>query len=158
MLVAGVDDAGRGAIVGPLVIAGVLLREEDLPALEELGVKDSKLLSPSRREHLALKIRGEAQRCQVARLSPPEIDKAVETRRKFHKLNRLEASAMARVIQALKPDVAYVDASDTSAERYKHYIYENLPFRVRVVSEHKADQKYPPGRRRDYPRAFYRIT
>ncbi len=45
MLVAGVDEAGRGCVIGPLVVAGVMLKAENLPLLSELGVKDSKLLT-----------------------------------------------------------------------------------------------------------------
>jgi len=143
MLVAGVDDAGRGAILGPLVIAGVLFHEEDLPKLVEMGVKDSKLLSPRRREQLAAEVKRLSVRLHVVKLTPAEIDRVVETGRKLHRLNWLEAKAMAEVIEALKPDVAYVDASDTVAERFGSQILERLSFRVRVVSEHKADRKYP---------------
>ncbi len=50
---------------------------------------------------------------------------------------------MAEVIAALKPDIAYVDASDVLEERFKQHILENLPFEVQIVSEHKADAKYP---------------
>jgi len=143
MLVAGVDDAGRGSVIGPLVIAGVLVEEKDLSKLIQLGVKDSKLLSPSRRENLAFKIKRLALRYAVVKLSPAEIDKVVETGRKLHRLNRLEAQAMAKVIEQLKPDIAYVDASDVLEERFKQHILEYLPFKVEVVSEHKADRKYP---------------
>lgn len=143
MLVAGIDDAGRGSAIGPLVIAGILLKEEDLPRLIELGVKDSKLLSAKRRAELAEEIRKIALKCYVLKISPAEIDKAVSSGRKLHKLNRLEAKAMAKVIEELKPDVAYVDASDVVAERFKQHIQECLPFKVEVVSEHKADRKYP---------------
>lgn len=143
MLIAGVDDAGRGSVLGPLVIAGVLLREKDLPKLIELGVKDSKLLNPQRRRKLAEEIKKMAIKCYVLKILPSEIDKVVESGRKLHKLNRLEAKAMAKVIEELKPDVAYVDASDIIAERFKKHIQECLPFRVKLISEHKADRKYP---------------
>jgi ribonuclease HII len=143
MLVAGVDDAGRGSVIGPLVIAGVLMEEKDLPMLVELGVKDSKLLSPSRRENLAAEIRRVALKHAVVKLSPAEIDKVVQTGRKLHKLNRLEAQAMAKVIEQLKPEIAYVDASDVLEERFKRHILECLSFKVQVISEHKADKKYP---------------
>jgi ribonuclease HII len=119
MFVAGVDDAGRGAVIGPLVIAGVLVKEEDLPKLKELGVKDSKLLSPHRRELLAVEIKRIAQKYHVIRLSPREIDVVVMSGRKLHKLNWLEAQTMAKVIEALKPDKVYVDASDVLEERFK---------------------------------------
>lgn len=143
MLVAGVDDAGRGCVIGPLVIAGVLMEEADLPKLVQMGVRDSKLLSPHRREKLAAEIRHTAEKISIAKLSPREIDVVVESGRKLHKLNRLEAQTMARVIEALRPDVAYVDASDVLEERYKQHISECLPFKVEIVSEHKADRNYP---------------
>ncbi len=142
MLVAGVDDSGRGSVIGPLVIAGILIEEKDLPKLIRLGVKDSKLLASKMRENLAFEIKRLALKYAVVKLSPAEIDKVVETDRKLHRLNRLEAQAMARVIEQLKPDIAYVDASDVLEERFKNHILENLSFKVEVVSEHKADRKY----------------
>ena len=143
MKIAGVDDAGRGSVIGPLVIAGVLIDEKDLSKLMELGVKDSKLLSPHRREQLAGEIRKLALQCHVIMLSPAEIDRVVEKGRKLHRLNRLEAQTMAKVITALKPDIAYVDASDVLADRFREHIAEELPFKVKIISEHKADAKYP---------------
>jgi len=143
MRTAGVDDAGRGAVIGPLVIAGVLLEARDLPCLVEVGVKDSKCLSPHKREHLAAEIKKLAVGLHVEKLLPEEIDKVVTTGRKLHRLNRLEAQTMAKVIEALKPDVVYVDASDVLAERFGHHIAENLSFKTEIVSEHKADKKYP---------------
>jgi len=143
MQIAGVDDAGRGSIIGPLAIAGVLLDEKDLPKLMDLGVKDSKRLSPRRREELAAQIKKLALKYHIIMLSPAEIDRVVETGKKLHKLNRLEAQTMAKVITILKPDVAYVDASDVLADRFKQHIAENLTFKVQIISEHKADAKYP---------------
>ena len=142
MKVAGVDDAGRGAVIGPLVIAGVLLEEGDLFRLKDLGVKDSKLLSPHRREMLAVEIRRIVQKHHVLKLQPREIDIVVNSGRKLHKLNWLEAQTMAKIIETLRPDKVYVDASDVLEERFKQHILECLPFRVNIVSEHKADRNY----------------
>ncbi|MBC7130229.1 ribonuclease HII [Candidatus Bathyarchaeota archaeon] len=143
MLVAGVDDAGRGSVIGPLVIAGILIDSGKLSLLEKLGVKDSKLLSPHKRESLAAEIKKLVDKWTIIKLSPTEIDRVVESGRKLHKLNRLEAQAMAKVIDELKPDVAYVDASDILEERFKQHIQECLHSKVKIVSEHKADKKYP---------------
>ncbi len=143
MRIAGIDDAGRGPIIGPLAIAGVLLEEEALPKLAALGVRDSKVLSPLKRERLAKEIGELTPKCHVIMIPPAEIDKVVKKGRKLHKLNRLEAQTMAQVITALKPDVAYVDASDVLADRFKNHIEENLSFKVQIISEHKADAKYP---------------
>ncbi|MDH5447643.1 MAG: ribonuclease HII [Candidatus Bathyarchaeota archaeon] len=143
MQILGVDEAGRGCVIGPLVIAGVLIDERSEPKLFELGVKDSKLLSRHRREQLAKEIEQVAIDTYVIKLSPSEIDRAVNSRRKLHKLNRLEAKTMAKVIEALRPDIAIVDASDVLPDRYKQHITECLSFQVQVVSEHKADKNYP---------------
>jgi ribonuclease HII len=143
MLIAGVDDAGRGSVIGPLVIAGVLLKKEELPRLVDLGVKDSKLLTAKKRERLAEEIKKTALKWHFIALSTSEIDRVVETGRKLRRLNHLEARTMAEVIAVLKPDVAYVDASDVLAERFKQQILDFLPIQVQIVSEHKADAKYP---------------
>jgi ribonuclease HII len=143
MLVSGVDDAGRGSVIGPLAIAGISIEEKDLPKLVDLGVKDSKLLSPQRRETRAHQIRELALSYNVVLLSPVEIDHVVETGKRLHRLNRLEAQAMARVLAVLKPDVAYVDASDVLPNRFGDHIAERLNFKLKIISEHKADSKYP---------------
>lgn len=143
MLIAGIDDAGRGPIIGPLTIAGVLLKQKDLPKLTALGVKDSKLLTPSKRRQLAQEIKKIALKHHITMLSPAEIDKVANKGKKLHRLNRLEAKAMAEVIKILKPNIAYVDASDVLPDRYKDHILEEIPFKVQIISEHKADKKYP---------------
>lgn len=142
-LVAGVDEAGRGCVIGPLVVAGVMVKAEALPILAELGVKDSKLLTPKKRELLYPAILQLAEKHHVVKLQPLEIDKAVESARRLHKLNRLEAQTMARVVEALKPDVVYVDAADTVEHRFANHIRECLTIKTRIVSRHKADRIYP---------------
>jgi len=143
MLVAGVDEAGRGCVIGPLVVGGVSIEEADLPKLVEIGVKDSKLLSPKKRETLAKKIRELALNCYVLHLLPVDIDHVVETGTRLHKLNRFEAQAMAKVVSVLNPDAVYVDASDVNASRFGEHIAENLDINPEIVSEHKADLNYP---------------
>ena len=143
MLIAGVDEAGRGCVIGPLVIAGVLIKEENLPVLARLGVKDSKLLSPRKREALSIEILRVAEKHHVVKLAPKEIDSVVESIRKLHKLNRLEAQTMAQIINTLKPDEVYVDAADVVEDRFKHHIQEGLTVKVKITSRHKADKIYP---------------
>lgn len=143
MQMLGVDEAGRGCIVGPLVVAGVLVDERSQSQLLKLGVKDSKLLSKSQRTRLFGEIRRIAIATHVVKVAPAEIDKVVNSQRRLHKLNRLEAQTMANVIEKLRPDIAIVDASDVLAERYSRHIKEHLSFKVKVISEHKADRNYP---------------
>ncbi len=143
MLVAGIDEAGRGCVIGPLVIAGVLVKEENLPILKRIGVKDSKLLSPKKRETLAIEIMTLVEDHAVVMLSPLEIDRAVSSGRKLHKLNRLEADTMAQIIDALKPDEVFVDAADVLEERFKHHIQERITAKTIITSKHKADKIFP---------------
>ncbi|HIE13638.1 TPA: ribonuclease HII [Candidatus Bathyarchaeota archaeon] len=143
MLVSGVDDAGRGAVLGPLVVAGVLVEKERLNLLSELGVRDSKTLTPKKRKQLAHQITKTVNDYCIIKVSPHDIDKVVRSNRRLHKLNRLEAKAMAEVICRLKPDIVYVDASDVLAGRFRLHILEEVPFQVRIVSKHKADKIYP---------------
>ena len=143
MLICGVDEAGRGCVIGPLVVAGVLVKEENLQALKRLGVKDSKLLSPRKRETLFTEIIRLAENHHIIKLSPSEIDHAVDSGRKLHKLNRLEAETMAQIINELKPDEAYVDAADVLEDRFKHHIQERLTVKTILTSKHKADKIYP---------------
>jgi ribonuclease HII len=143
MLVAGVDEAGRGCVIGPLVVAGVAVEQEKLPALIDLGVKDSKLLTPKKREGLYAQITKLTQTYKTIKLMPSQVDRAVERQRRLHTLNRLEAQTMAQVIEALKPNVVYVDAADVVEQRFKSHIKECLTIKTRIVSEHKADLNYP---------------
>jgi ribonuclease HII len=143
MLVAGVDEAGRGCIIGPLVIAGVLMKEQKLPILRKLGVVDSKLLSPKKREVLFNEIILLAENHHVVKLLPYQIDRVVESNIKLHKLNRLEAQTMTQIINILNPSEAYVDAADVLEKRFKQHIQEGLTVRPKIIARHKADRIYP---------------
>jgi ribonuclease HII len=142
-LIAGVDEAGRGCVIGPLVVAGVLIEERRNEELVSMGVRDSKQLSPKRREALAVEIKSIARKWAYFDLQPWAIDKVVERAKKLRKLNYLEAMAMARVIRELRPGIAYVDPADVVAERYGEQILGVLPWRPEIVCEKKADVKYP---------------
>ena len=143
MLIAGVDEAGRGCVIGPLVVAGICVETENLPHLVTLGVKDSKLLTSRKREALYPEILKLTVSHQIIKVPPAQIDKVVRSNRRLHKLNRLEAQIMAKIIQALKPDEAYVDAADVLEERFGNHVQECLKTKTKVFSEHKADRNYP---------------
>lgn len=143
MLVAGVDEAGRGCVIGPLVVAGVAVKSENLSILAELGVKDSKLLTPKKRELLYPEIINLSESHHIIKIAPSQIDKVVYSARRLHRLNRLEAQTMAQVIQALKPDQVFVDAADVLEDRFKRHIRECLTIKTRITSKHKADLDYP---------------
>ncbi len=143
MRILGIDEAGRGCVIGPLVVAGVLIEEPVHSKLKELGVKDSKLLSHKQRTDISQQIRYMAICTEIIKLQPHQIDEVVLSRRRLYKLNRLEAKTMARIIEKLKPEIAIVDASDVLADRFRNHIMECLSSPVTVISEHKADRTYP---------------
>ena len=143
MRVCGVDDAGRGPVIGPLVIAGIIIDAKKVDELKSLGVKDSKMLLSSTRTRLSKEIPSIVDDYHVIELAASELDAVVNRAPKFQRLNLLEAKVMAQVIEKLKPDIAYVDSSDTRTERFKNNILDCLSYSPQVISEHKADVNYP---------------
>jgi ribonuclease HII len=126
-----------------MVVAGISLEVDKLGSLKAIGVKDSKLLSPHVRTRLVYEIEEIATEVAYVIVHPREIDEIVMHGKKLYKLNYLEAKAMAEVIAKLRPDVAYVDASDVLEDRFERTIRGLVPFSVKIISEHYADKKYP---------------
>jgi ribonuclease HII len=145
-LIAGLDEAGRGPIIGPLVVASVLIPEELSPQFTSMGVKDSKMLTAGTRTELAERIRGLALKICVIEAQPTEIDEAVHRLGKLRKLNYLEAQLMANAIADVRPDEAYVDAPDVREGRFAEQIREILPpdlKQLKIISKHHADRIFP---------------
>jgi ribonuclease HII len=136
-MICGVDEAGRGPVIGPLVIAGVTIKN-DL-RLRENRVKDSKKLSPSRRRQLAEKIKQIADNFEIIKISAHDIDDM----RQVMTLNEIEVNAFSKVIEKLGPDICYVDAADVKDERFGEDIKSKLTFKPKIISKHKADNIYP---------------
>lgn len=139
-LAGGVDEAGRGCIVGPLVVAGVSASRAGVRSLKEMGVKDSKLLSPRRREALYPEILRVCGRHSMVRVPPAEIDAAVGSRSR--KLNYLEAVYFAKVIERLGARQVTVDACDVVPGRFGDAIRAKLKSRCKVTALHKADRDF----------------
>jgi ribonuclease HII len=142
MIIAGVDEAGRGCLIGPLIVAGLALEKEVIPQLSDLGVRDSKKLTPKRRQEIVDLIKDLAIGVSYFELQPRSIDLIVFRKIMLRKLNYVEAMAMAKVIRELKPDEAYVDACDVNAERFGKIIAKVLGRKLKIVSEHRADSTY----------------
>jgi ribonuclease HII len=135
LLVGGVDEAGRGSVLGPLVVAGISVRESGLPLLRQLGVRDSKLISPRTRASLFGKLLNIAESVSVIKVPPADIDESVFVRG----LNRLEARIMAEVVNDLDADEVYVDCCDVNPERYKESMSRHLFCKSALHSMHHAD-------------------
>ncbi len=129
----GVDEAGRGCIVGPMVVAGVALTSKAVPLLKAVGVKDSKRLSKSRREKLFPLIAENALAISLVKVSPEEID--------TRNLNDLTYEAVLKVIRSLSylsPGVITVDK--VGREEVVVREIESMGASPRV--EHNADVLY----------------
>ena len=136
-MICGVDEAGRGPVIGPLVVAGVLFKDDQ--DLIKLKVRDSKKITPKRREYLADKIKQIVADYEVLVIPAKDIDDM----RKVMTLNEIEVNAFARVIKKLKPDICYVDSADVNEKRFADDILANLSFKIDIISKHKADDVYP---------------
>jgi len=133
-MIAGIDEAGKGCVIGPLVIAGVACDCEDY--LRSIGVKDSKKLSKKRREKLAEKIR-EVAKVEVLKISAEDLNKLMEKKT----LNEILRDGYEEIIKRLKPSVAFIDSPDVNPERLASYLKSSTG--IEIVAAHKADEKYP---------------
>lgn len=136
-MISGIDEAGRGPVIGPLVVAGVLFKN-DLE-LVKLKVRDSKKIAPNRRIELAEIIKQIAIKYEVLAITASDIDDM----RRVITLNEIEVNAFGKIIGKLKPDICYVDAADVNEMRFAKDISSKLSFHPKIISKHKADDRYP---------------
>ena len=144
-LILGIDDAGRGPVIGPMILAGCLVDEETGKEFRKLEIKDSKQLTDRRREFLAEIIRQKAMTFEVVIINPSEIDG-----QNFHgiNLNEVEAIACAEIINKInkgfKEIKVIIDCPSVSIEKWKNLLktkIKNLS-NLEIVCEHKADKNY----------------
>ncbi len=142
MKILGIDEARRGPVIGPMVIAGTLFDESKLPELKKIGVKDSKLLTPKQREEMFDKILKVADKHKEIIVTPEEMDARSSV---GLNINLLEAQKAAEIIDALKPDVVYVDSpTSPKAEKFAEFIRAKLKLKdVDIHAEHKCDLNHP---------------
>jgi ribonuclease HII len=128
ILIGGVDEAGRGSIIGPLIVAGIAINDLKISELSKIGVKDSKKLTKKLRAKMFLRIINLADSLCIYKIEPCEVDANVF----LNKLNKLEAEAMAIVINNLHVD---------NQQRYKEYVKCRLvSCNTKLYSMHHADQ------------------
>ncbi len=145
MLKIGVDDAGRGPVIGPMILAGVLIDNEQEKELKKLGVKDSKELTPKRREFLAEKIKKIITEFEIIIISPEEIEKK---QAEGIKLNEVEAIACAKIINKLNKTEEKIkivlDCPSTSLIKWKDYLIPKIKeiSNLEISCEHKADRNH----------------
>ena len=143
-IIVGLDEAGRGPVLGPLVMVALAVKEENIKKLEWMGVKDSKQLSAEVREELFERIREVVEDFRIEMIEPDAIDLSVDGGNS--NLNWLEADTSARMISELDPDTIIVDCPSPNIAAYKNYFASKLSPAVRekaeLIVEHKADVNY----------------
>ena len=142
MNVLGIDEAGRGPVIGPLIVAGVMIDEKKDEGIK--GVKDSKMLTHGKRLQLDEQIKENVLDFKIIKVEPKEIDEALDSENKDMNLNWLEAYKQAEIINELKPDRAIIDCPSPNCKAYEDYLRNLLIDKsVKLIVEHKADVKYP---------------
>ncbi|OYT28050.1 ribonuclease HII [Thermoplasmatales archaeon ex4572_165] len=136
-MICGVDEAGKGPVMGPLTVAGVCFNDEEF--INALGVKDSKKHTPKKREMFEKIIKEKCESFEILIIPASDIDDM----RKVMTMNEIEVFAFTKVIKKLKPDLCYVDAADVNESRFGDNIKKQLPKRTEIISKHKADDIYP---------------
>jgi len=137
----GIDEAGRGSVIGPLVISGVMIEEKDEKKLRKIKVKDSKKLTPKTREKLVPKIEKIARNIVILRVPPCKID---ANRKRGINLNQIEAIKMAEIINLLEPDMAIVDSPGYNTNKFRDYLWSKLDNKnLELCCENYADENHP---------------
>ena len=136
MEILGIDEAGRGSVVGPLVVAGAMYNNQK--ELKELGVKDSKLLTPQKREELFKKLI-KIVKYKVIKVYPIEIDNRVG----ITNLNLIEASKFAEIIDDMKPDKVIIDTPTKNTKKFEMLMKKLTNHKCQFVCENFADLNYP---------------
>lgn len=144
-LVLGIDDAGRGPLIGPMILAGVLLDKNGEAALKKYNVRDSKIVLHPMRIKLAEIIRESALNFYVAKTLPEEIDGSIK---KGTNLNTLEAMKAAEIINQLNDKKekikVIIDCPSVNINAWKKTLlpFIDNPQNLNILCEHKADANH----------------
>jgi ribonuclease HII len=137
--IAGIDEAGRGPVVGPMVIAGILLEESRIRELVDIGVRDSKRLTPRKRESLRNQIMEMILGHRIEILQAAVIDET----RNIKNLNMIEVEVIAKILSSLRPDLAQIGSADVIPSRFKEMILSEMRSPVEIQSTHHAEDLFP---------------
>ncbi len=146
MLVIGIDDAGRGPLIGPMILAGVLLTPEQEKLLKNEDVKDSKMLTQAQRVKLSKIIKENSKNYKVVKAFPIEIDEFIESKAN---LNTLEAVKTAEIINSLNDGKekikVVVDCPSINTKSWQNKLMTMIknPDNLQISCEHKADVHHP---------------
>ena len=142
MLILGIDDAGRGPVIGPMALAGCLVNEELEQEFKNLGIKDSKQILPRKREELAETIKEKAITFEITLTFPAEI---TDKNKLGINLNTLEAQKSAEIINKINKRqgkiIVYIDCPSPNIKAWTKTLeqYVENKENLEIHCEHKAD-------------------
>lgn len=141
MWIAGVDEAGRGPCLGPMVLAIASIEKKQEDKLLDIGVKDSKLLNAETREAQFGQLRNVLNEFAFTAIEAEEIDLLRDRK----SLNEIEAMRVGLLLNGLKtkPEIVYIDSPDILQENFAKRIKKYINFETVLKTEHKADSNYP---------------
>jgi ribonuclease H, mammalian HI/archaeal HII subfamily len=131
----GIDEAGRGSVMGPLVVGSVYCESDE--ELLKIGVKDSKKLTPKNRERMFEQI-SDSFRTQTVIASAVDID----TKRKTMTLNVIELEMFIKAASHAPLSAIYADCPDVNESGFSRDMSSQIK-NVKIVAKHKADDIYP---------------
>lgn len=135
----GIDEAGRGPVIGPLVMCGIIIPSKDKSKLKKLGIKDSKLISPKKRDELFEILKNYKHKVIVC--DNDEVDKEVND--EDSSLNNLEAKKQAEIIDELENEIVIVDCPSISPTNYTKQLLSHVKTKKsKIICENKADLNY----------------
>ncbi|MFH1470838.1 MAG: ribonuclease HII [Candidatus Micrarchaeota archaeon] len=137
-LIAGADEAGRGCLIGPLVIGIAFAEEGTDEQIKKIGARDSKELSPTTRTRLYKEL-SSICRFKLVKITAQELNSLM----KKHSLNEIEALKLAEGLKGEEIETLVVDSPDTDTKRFEKRIRNYTSSIPKIISEHKADSKYP---------------
>ncbi len=138
-VICGIDEAGRGPVIGPLVMCGFNIRPSEEKILHELGVNDSKKLTPAKREDIAAALKKRFTDFHLIIFDPREIDARASN---GMNLNDLEAFGTSQILNLLKPTHAILDCPAANPQNYVAGLDKWLTHRVNIRAEYKADANH----------------
>jgi ribonuclease HII len=139
MLTLGIDEAGRGPVIGPLVMCGYLIDNKNIGRLRELGTCDSKLLTPAKREKLEKGLKQIANDMLIFSIPAKEIDRL----RTVSNLNKAEIERMQQMINMLEPDRVVIDAPEANIKKFHSKISSKVKNKkIEIITENFADRNH----------------
>lgn len=145
MLILGIDDSGRGPVIGPMIMAGCLIDSELEEEFRKEGVKDSKKLTAIRREILAEIIKKKALAFRILIIHPREIDGRNNAGINLNRIEALKAGEIINKInkadKALNKIKVIVDCPSPNAKKWRSTLltYIENKTNLQIFCEHKAD-------------------